>query len=55
MSSLVFPEYEELNERHARKEQNNRSQVGSPWSGTEDGRLETKIRIPATSTMPVRS
>ena len=50
MSSLVFPEYEELNEKHARKGQNIRSRVGSPWSSSENERLETKVRIPSTST-----
>ena len=50
MSSLVFPEYEELNEKHARKGKNSRSQIGSPWSGSENERLETKVRIPSTST-----
>ena len=50
MSSLVFPEYEELNEKHARKGQNIRSQVGSPWSSSENERLETKVKIPSTST-----
>ena len=50
MSSLVFPEYEELNEKHARKGQNIRSQVGSPCSSSENERLETKVKIPSTST-----
>ena len=49
MSSLVFPEYEELDEKHARKGQNIRSQVGSPWSSSENERLETKVKIPSTS------
>ena len=50
MSSLVFPEYEELNEKHARKRQNIRSQVGSPCSSSENEKLETKVKIPSTST-----
>ena len=50
MSSLVFLEYEELNEKHTRKRENIRTQVGSPGSGSENGRLETKMRIPSTST-----
>ena len=50
MSSLVFPEYEELKEKHARKGQNIRSQVGSPWSSSENENLETKVKIPSTST-----
>ena len=50
MSSLVFPEYEELDEKHVRKRQNIRSQIGSPWFSSENEKLETKIKIPSTST-----
>ena len=50
MSSLVIPEYEELDERHIRRKESTRSQVGSPWSGSESDKLETKVKIPSTST-----
>ena len=50
MSSLVIPEYEELDEGHTKREGSIKSQIGSPWSGLESNKLETKVKIPSTST-----
>ena len=50
MSSLVIPEYEELDEGHTKREGSIKSQIGSPWSGFKSNRLETKVKIPSTST-----
>ena len=50
MSSLVIPEYEELDEGCTKREGSVKSQIGSPWSGLESNKLETKVKIPSTST-----
>ena len=49
MSSLVIPEYEKLDEKHIRRKESIKSQIGSLWSGSESDRLETKAKIPSTS------
>ena len=50
MSFLVIPEYEELDEGCTKREGIIKSKVGSPWSGFKSNKLETKVKIPSTST-----
>ena len=50
MSSLVLPEYEELDERHIKRWESTKSQMGSPWSGSENDKWEAKVKVPSTST-----
>ena len=50
MSSFVFPEYEELDGRHSKRKKSIRSQIGLPWSSSDDGKFGIKVKIPSTST-----
>ena len=48
MSSLVLPEYEELDDRHTKRWENTNSQMESPWSGSEHDKWTTKVKVPST-------
>ena len=49
MSSLVIPEYEELDERCIRKRESTKTQLELPWSSSKNEKLGTKGKIPSTS------
>ena len=50
MSSLVISDYEELDERCIRRKESIKSWIGSPWFGSKSDKLETRAKIPSTST-----
>ena len=48
MSSIVFPDYEEINDEFMTKRRGSKSKENLPWSITDQA--EGKIRIPSTPT-----
>ena len=48
MSSLVLPEYEELDNRHIKRWENTKSEMESPWSGSDNDKWVTKVKVPST-------
>ena len=49
MSSLVLPEYEELDDKHIKRWERTKFQMESPWLGSENYKWETKVKVPSTS------
>ena len=50
MSSIVFPDYEEINDEFITKRQGSKSKENLPWSILNTDQAEGKIRIPSTPT-----
>ena len=50
MSSIVFPDYEEINDEFVTKRQGARSKQDSPWSVLNKGQAGGKVKIPSTLT-----
>ena len=49
-SSIVFPNYEEINNEFITKRQGSRSKENLPWSILDKNQAEGKIKIPSTPT-----
>ena len=50
MSSIVFPDYEEINDEFITKRRGSKSKENLPWSILSTDQAEEKIRIPSTPT-----
>ena len=50
MSSIVFPNYEEINDELITKRQGSKSKENLPWSILDKDQAEGKIKIPSTPT-----
>ena len=50
MSSIVFPDYEEINDEFVTKRQGSKSKENLPWSILNTDQAEEKIKIPSTPT-----
>ena len=50
MSSIVFPNYEEINDEFVTKRQGSRPKENLPWSILKKNQAEGKIKIPSTPT-----
>ena len=50
MSSIIFPDYEEINDEFVTKRSGARSKEDLPWSILSKGHTEGKIKIPSTPT-----
>ena len=50
MSSIVFPDYEEINDEFITKRQGSKSKENLPWSILGKDQVEGKIKIPSTPT-----
>ena len=50
MSSIVFPNYEEINDEFITKRQGSKSKENLPWSILDKNQVEGKIKIPFTPT-----
>ena len=50
MSSIVFPDYEEINDEFIMKRQGSKSKENLPWSILNTDQAEEKIKIPSTPT-----
>ena len=48
MSSLVLPEYEELDDRHIKRWESTKSQMELPCLGSEHDKWVTKVKVPST-------
>ena len=50
MSSIVFPNYEEINDKFITKRRGSKSKEILPWSILDIDQAEEKIKIPSTPT-----
>ena len=50
MSSIVFPDYEEINDEFITKRRGSKSKENLPWSILNIDQTEEKIKIPSTPT-----
>ena len=50
MSSIIFPDYEEINDEFVTKRQGARPKEGLPWSVLNKDQAEGKVKIPSTPT-----
>ena len=50
MSSIVFPDYEEINDEYITKRRGSKSKESLPWSILNIDQTEEKIKIPSTPT-----
>ena len=50
MSSIVFPDYEEINDEFVTKRQGSKSKENLPWSILDKDQVEGKVKIPSTPT-----
>ena len=50
MSSIVFPDYEEINDEFITRKQGSKSKENLPWSISSTDQTEEKIKIPSTPT-----
>ena len=50
MSSIVFPDYEEINDEFVTKRQGARPKEDLPWSVLNKDQAEGKVKIPSTPT-----
>ena len=50
MSSIIFPDYEEINDEFVTKRRGARPKEDLPWSVLSKGQAEGKIKIPSTPT-----
>ena len=50
MSSIVFPDYEQINDEFVTKRQGARPKGDSPWSVLNKDQAGGKVRIPSTPT-----
>ena len=48
MSSLVLPEYKELDDRCIKRWESTKSKMESPWSGSDNDKWVTKVKVPST-------
>ena len=51
MSSIVFPDYKEINDECVTKRWGVRPKENSPWSVSSGGQIGGKVKIPSTPTM----
>ena len=50
MSSIIFLDYEEINDEYITKRQGTRPKENSPWSVLNEGQVGGKVKIPSTPT-----
>ena len=50
MSSIIFPDYEEINDEFVMKRQGSRPKENLPWSVLNKDQAEGKVKIPSTPT-----
>ena len=50
MSSIIFPDYEEINDEFVTKRQGARPKESSPWSVLNKDQAGGKVKIPSTLT-----
>ena len=50
MSSIIFPDYEEINDEFVTKRRGARPKEDLPWSVLSQGQAEGKVKIPSTPT-----
>ena len=50
MSSIIFPDYEEINDEYITKGWGARPKENLPWSVSNEGQVGGKVKIPSTPT-----
>ena len=50
MSSIIFPDYEEINDEFVMKRKGSRPKENLPWSNFNKDQVEGKVKIPSTPT-----